>query len=452
MLKAWAMSRWIRQEIRLTPGFGRIAGKKRVGNQPAAHFQLAAKAGRFRGCPRRLPCRYRNFRAEHEDHIAGGSGLRIESGRGQVRLPCGGCLGQILPMRAPHGVIESGQNDRAVGQLRHGSNQPGGRGPRSGRSCNDDRPVGRRCGHASGEDVEHRIVMTRRAGTVDFLKQRRPVLARDLEKLRVSCHHCCRSSDDDIVEAGEITFLGLDRLDEIEQAATQPDGIGRIGRGNQRHAAEMIQTFCGAMPFSRPAPDRPRRSVAAVCGIGGSSARVAGSAESKKPASSSVSPRGRIDGRIADPLPIRSVSSERSARAALRVGTKPWRGPAKRIFRLVGKAGNQPAIDDFLGQNGRSGARNRHAAAGSGDWFGRWTGSWMLNRRDRRRMAASASPIASGVPTVNQWPCIGDRTGASASSRIKTAVERKASLGDVLENARMKDDGAGIDHRIARTP
>jgi hypothetical protein len=57
--------------------------------------------------------------------------------------------------------------------------------------------------------------------------------------------------------------------------------------------------------------------------------------------------------------------------------------------------------------------------------------------------------MASGVPTVSQWPRIGEPNRRPfACSRIEAAVEGKASLGDVLENARMKDDGAGIDHRF----
>jgi hypothetical protein len=320
MVKARGNGLWIRQEIRLTPGFRRDRGQQRVGNQPAAHFQFRRKPADFGDVPD--PFRVDTATAEQnmKTILRMAPDCDIYQGAAIGRLPCGGCLGQRLPMRAPHGVIQSGQNDGAVGQLRHGGNEPGGRGPGSGRSCNDDRAVGRRCGQASGEDVEHRIVMTGRAGAVDFLKQRRPVLARDLEKLRCQLPPLLQIRGRDIVEAGEITFFGLDRLDQVGQGAAQPDGVGRVGGGDQRHAAEMIPDFCGKARFQARTRSA-RRSVAAIGGIGGSSANVSGSAESKNPASSSVSPRGRIDGRIADPLPMRSVSSERSTRAARRVGT-----------------------------------------------------------------------------------------------------------------------------------
>jgi hypothetical protein len=120
--------------------------------------------------------------------------------------------------------------------------------------------------------------MTSRARPVDFLKQRRPVLARDLEKLRGQLPPLLQIRGRDIVEAGENTFFGLDRLDQVGEGAAQPDGVGRVGGGDQRHAAEMIPDFLrqGAFPgqdqigkAQRGGNRRDRRIQRQCFGVGG---------------------------------------------------------------------------------------------------------------------------------------------------------------------------------------
>jgi len=42
------------------------------------------------------------------------------------------------------------------------------------------------------------------------------------------------------IQPGKIAFLGFHGLDQVGQGAAKPDGIGRVGVCNQRHAAEVI--------------------------------------------------------------------------------------------------------------------------------------------------------------------------------------------------------------------
>ncbi|OCW56046.1 hypothetical protein AWJ14_12600 [Hoeflea olei] len=160
--------------------------------------------------------------------------------RTRLRRRAAGGERQRAPMRGPHHLVEPGQHHRALVEPRHGPNQPCGRRSRARRARDDHRTAGGRGRKAAGEDIDHAVVVIRGAGAADLGQQRRPEFTRDPEEFAGQLPPLLQVFRNHRVEAGEIAFLDLDCLDQVEQRAAEPDRVSRVGRRHQRHAAQMI--------------------------------------------------------------------------------------------------------------------------------------------------------------------------------------------------------------------